>query len=55
LKSVLDKGFKYVPSIETDLAKTFARVKKEQERAKKEADDLRKQLAEKLTTLRFNK
>jgi hypothetical protein len=30
MKSLLDPSFNYVPSIRTDLRKTFARVRKEQ-------------------------
>lgn len=29
MKSILDPDFKYVPSAQTDLRKTFARVRKE--------------------------
>lgn len=31
-KSILDRSFQYTPSAQTDLAKTFRRVRKEQER-----------------------
>lgn len=38
MKSVLDRSFRYVPSVETDLRKTFARVRREQkERAEAQA------------------
>lgn len=38
MKSILDPTFKYTPSAETDLAKTFARIRREQQRkAKAEA------------------
>lgn len=30
-KSILDKNFKYVPSHETDIRKTFERIRKEQQ------------------------
>ena len=30
MKSILDPTFRYVPSVETDLRKTFARVRREQ-------------------------
>jgi hypothetical protein len=36
MKSLLDPSFNYVPSIRTDLRKTFARVRREQ-RAKEES------------------
>jgi hypothetical protein len=29
MKSILDPTFRYVPSVETDLRKTFARVRRE--------------------------
>lgn len=34
LKSLLDPTFKYVPSVETDIRKTFARVRREVRRQK---------------------
>lgn len=33
MKSILDKTFKYTPAVETDLRKTFARVRREQKAA----------------------
>lgn len=36
-KSILDKSFKYISSSKTDIRKTFARIKREQEEAKKVA------------------
>jgi hypothetical protein len=30
MKSILDPTFRYIPSVETDLRKTFARVRREQ-------------------------
>jgi hypothetical protein len=41
MKSVLDQSFQYTPSVETDLRKTFARIRrklKEQETAQAIAD-----------------
>ena len=32
MKSILDPTFRYVPSVQTDLRKTFARVRREQQR-----------------------
>ena len=29
-RSILDRSFRYVPSVETDLRKTFARVRRQQ-------------------------
>jgi hypothetical protein len=31
MKSILDRSFRYVPSYETDLRKTFERIRKERE------------------------
>ena len=33
MKSILDPTFRYVPSVQTDLRKTFARVRREQRAA----------------------
>jgi len=32
MKSVLDRSFRYVPSIQTDLRRTFARIRRERQR-----------------------
>jgi len=32
MKSILDRSFRYTPSDETDLRKTFARIRREQRR-----------------------
>ncbi|HEY2818588.1 MAG TPA: hypothetical protein VGK44_15830 [Casimicrobiaceae bacterium] len=32
MKSLLDPSFKYVPSVETDIRKTFARIRREARR-----------------------
>jgi hypothetical protein len=32
MKSILDPAFRYTPSVETDLRKTFARIRREQRR-----------------------
>jgi hypothetical protein len=32
MKSILDRSFRYVPSVHTDLWKTFARIRREQHR-----------------------
>ena len=29
MKSILDRSFRYVPSMQTDLRKTFARIRRE--------------------------
>jgi hypothetical protein len=34
MKSILDPTFHYVPSVETDLKKTFSRIRREMEKAK---------------------
>jgi len=30
MKSIFDRGFKYVPSLETDVGRTFARIRRQQ-------------------------
>lgn len=34
MKSILDKAFRYVPSAATDVRKTFAKARREQDKAK---------------------
>ena len=34
MKSILDPTFHYVPSVQTDLKKTFLRIRREMEKAK---------------------
>lgn len=34
MKSILDPTFRYTPSVSTDLAKTFARIRREQAKAR---------------------
>jgi hypothetical protein len=34
MKSILDPTFHYVPSVETDLKKTFSRIRREMEKTK---------------------
>jgi glutamate formiminotransferase len=41
MKTILDPNFKYVPSIDTDLRKTFARIRREQRSRKQQARDPR--------------
>lgn len=36
MKHIYDQAFKYVPAVETDLRKTFARIRREQERKREE-------------------
>ena len=41
MKSILDRSFRYTPSVETDLRKTFARIRRKQrdkQRAQANAD-----------------
>lgn len=38
MKSILDKGFRYVPSYETDIRTTLERARKQQEANKREAE-----------------
>ena len=37
MKRILDPKFKYVPAVETDLKKTFARIRAEQRKNAEEA------------------
>ena len=37
MKSILDRSFRYIPSSQTDLRKTFARVRREQRSCDHEA------------------
>lgn len=39
MKSILDRAFRYVPSTQTDLSKTFARIRREREAARKQAEE----------------
>jgi hypothetical protein len=39
MKSILDPTFRYVPSVETDLRKTFARVRREMRGSSPRASD----------------
>jgi hypothetical protein len=34
MKSILERSFRYVPSVQTDLRKTFARIRRERQRAR---------------------
>jgi len=36
MKSILDPTFHYVPSVETDLRKTFSRIRREMARTRKQ-------------------
>lgn len=33
MKSILDPSFRYTPAVKTDIRKTFARIRREQEQA----------------------
>ena len=35
MKSIFDRGFKYVPSLETDVGRTFARIRRQQLKKKR--------------------
>ncbi|HEX8009899.1 MAG TPA: hypothetical protein VF814_03035 [Casimicrobiaceae bacterium] len=39
MKSILDPSFRYVPSVETDLRKTFARVRRELRAGTQKSDE----------------
>jgi hypothetical protein len=51
LKHILDKSFRYVKSIDTDVRRTFARIKREREEARRLADANRTELEKKLEKL----
>ncbi|HEU4352945.1 MAG TPA: hypothetical protein VFR66_13835 [Burkholderiales bacterium] len=36
MKTIFDRDFKYVPSVATDLRKTFARIRREQQAKKQQ-------------------
>jgi hypothetical protein len=38
MKSILDRSFRYTNSVDTDLRKTFARIRREQRRQANETD-----------------
>ena len=38
MKSILDHSFRYTPSVETDLRKTFAKIRRRQSREKRALD-----------------
>jgi len=39
MKSILDRSFRYTKSVDTDLRKTFARIRRDQRRQPKVPDD----------------
>lgn len=39
MRSILDRSFKYTNSVDTDIRKTFARIRREQRLARRESDD----------------
>lgn len=49
MKSILDSSFRYTPSAQTDLRKTFARLRREQRQA--ELTRLKAKIASKVTLL----
>ena len=52
MKSILDPSFRYTSSVETDVAKTFARVRRAQRAAAKAAADAQSaEAASKVVTL----
>lgn len=58
MKSVFDPTFKYVRSTDTDIRKTFARVRAEMKKAAEKVtplDDQRRQIREMSATLRGRK
>jgi hypothetical protein len=49
MKSILDRSFRYTPSSQTDLRKTFARVRREQAKADEAAQ---REVCEKVKPMR---
>ena len=45
MRSILDRSFKYTKSVDTDIRKTFARIRREQRQAQREIDESRKVLS----------
>ena len=39
MKSILDRSFKYTKSVDTDIRKTFARIRREQRQVQRESGD----------------
>jgi len=39
MKSILDRSFKYTKSVDTDIRKTFARIRREQRQAQHGSED----------------
>lgn len=39
MKSILDPSFRYTPSVQTDIRKTFARVRREQRASEPRVDE----------------
>lgn len=52
MKSLLDPTFQYVPSVKTDIRKTFARVRREQKAEADRQAALKAEAAGKVSTLR---
>ena len=48
MKSILDRGFKYVPAAATDIRRTFARIRAEQRRIAAEQEQKVAQIKKKV-------
>lgn len=48
MKSVLDKGFRYTPSFDTDIKKRFDRMKREREAALRKQTENQREALEKV-------
>ena len=51
MKSILDPTFRYTPSVQTDLRKTFARIRREQRAADRAGADSEESLSNVLPIL----
>jgi hypothetical protein len=52
VKSILDPDFRYVGSVQTDIRKTFARIRREQKQKEQEAKQAEAEQAQKVLSLK---
>ena len=53
VKSVFDSSFKYTPSFDTDIRKTFERVRREQRQARRRLPEIQSQPETKVEVLKL--